>query len=125
MSKVSRDTAQVEDPGILVARSGELDDYSVDFITFRQDIDHTPLMKGLVDDRCQTRHWGYVVSGRLTYRFADHDEIFEAGDAFYLPPGHIPVGNEPGSEIVQFSPTAELRVTQEDLRRNAQALMGA
>ncbi len=67
---------------------------------------------------------GYVVSGRLTYRFADHDEVFETGDAFYLPPGHIPVGNEPGSEIVQFSPAAELRATQEVLRRNAQALIG-
>jgi hypothetical protein len=31
-----------------------------------------------------------VVNGRLTYRFSDHDEVFEAGDAFYLPPGHIP-----------------------------------
>jgi len=125
MPKVSRDTAQVEDPGILEDRFGEIDGYSVDFLTFRQDIDHTPLMKGLVDDRCQSPHWGYVVSGRLTYRFADHDEVFEAGDAVYIPPGHIPVGNEPGSEFVQFSPAADLRVTQEVLRRNAQALMGA
>jgi ribosomal protein L16 Arg81 hydroxylase len=38
-------------------------------------------------------------------RFADHDEVFEAGDAFYLPPGHVGVQNEPGTEYVQFSPT--------------------
>ena len=48
--------------------------------------------------------------------------MFEAGDAFYLPPGHIPVGNDPGSESVQFSPTAELRETQAVMRANIQAL---
>jgi hypothetical protein len=43
---------------------------------------------------------GYVLKRRLTYRFADHDETVQAGDAFYLPPGHIPVGNEPDIAIV-------------------------
>ena len=56
-----------------------------------QDIDATPLLKGLPDDRCQCPHWGYVIKGRLTFRFADHEEVFEAGDAFYLPPGHVPL----------------------------------
>ena len=122
MPKISRETAQVDDPGFLVDRFGELGDYSVDFITFHEDLDATPILKGLPDDRCQCPHWGYVTKGRLTYRFADHEEVFEAGDAFYLPPGHIPVGNEPGSETVQFSPTKELRKTQEVMRRNAQAM---
>ena len=48
-------------------------------------------MKGLPDDRCHCPHWGYVLKGRLTFRFADRDEVFEAGDAFYLPPGHVPL----------------------------------
>jgi hypothetical protein len=30
--------------------------------------------------------------------------VFEVGDAFYTPPGHIPVKNEPGTEILWFSP---------------------
>jgi hypothetical protein len=50
--------------------------------------------------------------GRLHYKVGDTEEVFEAGDAFYLPPGHIPVQNEPRSEFVQFSPTHELRETQ-------------
>jgi hypothetical protein len=29
--------------------------------------------------------------------YADRQEAFEAGDAFYTPPGHIPVKHEPGS----------------------------
>jgi hypothetical protein len=62
------------------------------------------------------------VEGAAHVSFADREEVFEAGDAFYLPPGHIPVGNDPGSESVQFSPTAELRETQAVMRANIQAL---
>jgi quercetin dioxygenase-like cupin family protein len=85
-------------------------------------MDHTPLLKGAPDDRCQCPHWGYVLEGQLTYRFADHDETVRAGEAFYLPPGHIPVGNEPNSRIVQFSPTKELRVVEAVLMKNLQAM---
>ncbi|MEO6472923.1 MAG: hypothetical protein ABIR57_13130 [Aeromicrobium sp.] len=52
-------------------------------VKFSEDVDGTALTKGLPDDRRQCPHWGYVVSGTQTYRFADHDEVFEAGDAFY------------------------------------------
>jgi len=121
MPKVSKDGAtQGGDHGPVVDRSEELGDYTVNFLTFREDIDQTPLLKGLADDRCQCPHWGYVTKGRLTYSFADHDEVFEAGDAFYLPPGHIGVGNEPGTEYVQFSPTDELREVSAVIMKNMQ-----
>jgi Cupin domain len=122
MPKVSRETAEVEDVGILLDRSGELDGYCVDFLTFRQDIDASPMLKGAPGDACQCPHWGYVVKGRLRYRVGDSEEAFEAGDAFYLPPGHVPIANEPGSEFIQFSPTIELRATQEVMRSNMAAL---
>jgi hypothetical protein len=124
MPKVSSESAEVDDVGILVDRHGDLDGYTVDFVTFRQDVDATPLLKGLPGDRCTCPHWGYVVKGRLTYLFADHEEVVEAGDAFYLPPGHIPVQNEPGSEIVQFSPTEKLHEIQDVMRRNMMAMQG-
>jgi quercetin dioxygenase-like cupin family protein len=62
-----------------------------------------------------------VLKGRLTYRFADHEETIQAGDAFYLPPGHIPAGNQPDSAIVQFSPTEELRQVEAIIMKNLQA----
>src|SRR5215216_2904914 len=42
-------------------------DYIVNFVTFHPDMDQTPLLKGLPDDRCQCPHWGYVLEGSLTY----------------------------------------------------------
>ena len=52
-------------------------------------------------------HWGYVLKGRLVVRYEDREETIEAGDAFYMPPGHAPEAEE-GTEIVQFSPAEEL-----------------
>jgi hypothetical protein len=121
MPKVSRDSAQVDDHGAVEDRHGELDGYTINFVSFRQDIDGTPMLKGLPDDRCQCPHWGYVVKGKLTFRFADRDEVFMPGDAFYLPPGHIPLA-EAGSEYVQFSPTEELKATEAAMMRNMQEM---
>src|SRR3989441_682174 len=122
MPKVSRESAEVDDYGPVEDRHTEIDGYRVSFTSFREDIDATPLMKGLPDDRCQCPHWGYVVSGRMTFRFADHDEVFEAGDAFYAPPGHVPVKHEPGSEVVFFSPSEELKKTDEVMMKNMQVM---
>lgn len=111
MPKVSKATApQTEDIGVLVGRYGELDGYTVGFEEYREDADATPFFKGLPDDRCQSPHWGYVVSGRVTFRYADREESYEAGDAYYAPPGHIPVVTA-GTELVEFSPTEEYRAT--------------
>jgi hypothetical protein len=125
MPKVSRETATTEEFGPVTDRHAEIDGYAVNFTTFNQDIDGTPLLKGLPDDRCQCPHWGYVVSGAVTFRYADRDETFEAGEAFYTPPGHIPVKHVPGSEVVLFSPADELRVTEEAMRRNMKSLQTA
>jgi cupin domain len=122
MPKVSRESAQVEDHGPVEDRHDDIDGYTVSFVSFREDIDATPLLKGLPDDRCQCPHWGYVTKGKLTFRFGDRDEVFEAGDAFYTPPGHVPVQHEPGSEMVLFSPTEELRETEAVMAKNMQAM---
>ncbi len=119
MPKVSRESAaQVDDHGPVEDRHEDVDGYTIQFVSFRADIDGTPLMKGLPGDACPCPHWGYVLKGRVTYRFADHDEVFEAGDAFYLPPGHIPLADA-GSEILQFSPSDELQVVAATMTRNA------
>ena len=118
MPRTSKQTApDVTDIGILEERSEELDGYIASFCLFREDGDATPVFRGLPDDRCQSPHWGYVFRGKLTFRYSDHDEVYEAGDAYYAPPGHIPVVTA-GTEVVEFSPAHEYRLTQEAIARN-------
>jgi hypothetical protein len=123
MPKVSKHSAtQGGEFGPVTDRSDRLEGYTVNFTSFSEDIDATPLMKGLPDDRCQCPHWGYVVNGRMTFRYPDREEVFEAGDAFYTPPGHVQVGNEPGTDVVMFSPAEELKETEAVMVKNMDAM---
>jgi quercetin dioxygenase-like cupin family protein len=64
---------------------------------------------------------GYVIKGKLTFTFTDgREETYEAGDAYYAPPGHTPTLFA-GSEVVEFSPTKELHETMEVVERNMEA----
>lgn len=111
MPKASKDSAShVEDMGVMEGRYEELDGYTVGFETFHEQADGTPLFRSLPDDRCQSLHWGYVISGSVTFRYADAEETYETGDAYYAPPGHVPV-IAAGTEIVEFSPTDEYEKT--------------
>jgi hypothetical protein len=125
MPKVSKETATKEEFGPVTDYNAEVGGYRIGFATFHQDIDGTPLMKGLPGDMCQCPHWGYVLRGKVVFRYADHDETYVAGDAFYTPPGHIPVSHEPGSEFLMFSPAEELAKTEEAIKRNMASLQPA
>lgn len=48
------------------------------------------MLKELPDDKSIAPHWGYVLKGKVTYAVADHSELYEAGDVFYVPSGHTP-----------------------------------
>ena len=122
MPKVSRESAsQVRDFKLAEDRSEELDGYSVSFVSIRETHDLAALLKGLPDDSCQCPHWGYVFKGKLAWRFADHEEVFEAGDAYYVPPGHVPEA-EAGSEFLQFSPAAELHESEVAMMKNMEKM---
>jgi len=101
-------------------RSEELGGYTVGFQSTSVDADVAPFFQGLPDDRCQAPHWGYVFKGKITFRYADREETYEAGDAYYAPPGHTPVLFD-GCELVEFSPTDELGKTLEVVMKNIEA----
>jgi len=125
MPKASKDSAStVEQMGPMGEnRHEDLGGYQVDFLSFVQDGDLAPLLVGLPDDRCQSPHWGYVVKGSLTMHVGDREEVYGAGDAFYIAPGHTPTWVA-GTEIVQFSPTADIERTVEVIRANMEAMRG-
>lgn len=101
----------------------ELDGYTVAFESYGADQDPAALFAGLPDDRCQCPHWGYVLQGKVTFRFAEREETYEAGDAYYAPPGHVPMLFA-GTEVVEFSPTEALGKTMEVVMKNVAAAEG-
>ena len=108
------------DEDVIEGRYAELDGYTVGFETHKQDVDPAPLFAGLPDDRCQSRHWGVVTSGQITFRFADHEETYVEGDAYYAPPGHLPLMTA-GTTLVEFSPSDELEATMAVVGKNLEA----
>lgn len=108
---IAVDADQVE------GRYAQLGDYTVGFETFRRDGDPATLFAGLPDDRCPCAHWGVVTAGQLTFRWPDHEETFVAGDAYYAPPGHLPLVTA-GTAVVEFSPTAQLEATMAVIEKN-------
>ena len=70
---------------------------------------------------CPAPHWGYIIKGRVRIKYKDApDEILQAGDVFYLPPGHVPIIEE---DVVGFevSPPAEMDMVLETFSGNAAA----
>ena len=96
---------------------GDLDGYTVGFETYTADADMSELFKGLPDDRCQCPHWGVVLKGKLKYTTDDGEMIIRAGEAYYVPPGHLPYLYA-GSEVVEFSPTKQLQETMVVIEKN-------
>jgi hypothetical protein len=115
---VAVDAAEIE------GRYAPLDDFTVSFETYKVDVDPAPLFVGLPGDRCQCPHWGVVTAGQLTFRWVDRDETYVAGDAYYAPPGHLPLVTA-GTAVVEFSPTADLAATMAVVQANMAAFGAA
>jgi hypothetical protein len=101
-------------------RMAQLGTYTVAFETYTAESDPAPLFKGLPDDRCQCPHWGVVLKGSVTFRTSDGDFTVREGEAYYAPPGHLPLLHA-GTEVVEFSPTAELDKTFAVIKKNLAA----
>jgi len=56
--------------------------------------------------------------------YAGREEVYEAGDAFYLAPGHAPAA-EAGTESIQFSPSDQLQEVEAAMMRQMQQMQGA
>ena len=107
MGVITRDNIPVaiKDDNVEV-RLSEVGDMTVSFIRLRKGTDLGPALAGLPDDLCPCPHWGYLFKGRLTMKTHDGDEVYEAGQGFYWPPGHAPAALE-DCEYMDFSPTQE------------------
>jgi hypothetical protein len=122
MPHVSRESAseQVAFEGVEVHLEHLEGGYSVCFESHTADADLAELYRGLPDDQAQLPRWGYVIEGKVGFRFSDREETYRAGDAYYVPPGHTPIYFA-GAEIVEFSPTEILAETIPVVMQNLQA----
>lgn len=86
----------------------------------KKGFDGSARLAGLQDDACQLPHWGYCLKGAFRVRYTDgSDETIRAGDAFYMPPGHVPEYPE-DCELVEFTPAGEA----DEQRAKIRALRG-
>lgn len=117
--------AEIETPDASIQRLpefGSIDGREFDVVRAKMGpgVDTTPLLEGLEDDLCQVPHWGYVVDGTVTVRYADGaEEVARAGEAVHWPPGHTIFTPDEGSgaEVVLFSPRHEHRGVLDHLQR--------
>lgn len=120
MAKVSRSSAEkVQDFGVAEDRTTTADGYTMGFTTIREAQDLAPALAGLPGGHCSCPHWGYVTAGRLVFTFGDREEVYEAGDAFYAPPGHTPAADA-DTEFVMFSPADQLEETEAAIAESMQ-----
>ncbi len=81
---------------------------TVGFETYEADIDWTEPMKALPDGCCVAPHTGYCLEGKVGFVFDGKEEVYVAGEAFYVPPGHT-TKTYAGSKAVYFTPTKEFQ----------------
>ena len=92
---------QTDDAEVRMQEVGQM---TVALFRLKKGADFGPALAGLPDDMCQCPHWGYVLKGRIKMKTQSGDELYEAGQAFYWPPGHSPSALE-DTESVDFSPS--------------------
>jgi hypothetical protein len=120
MAKASKATTPTTmDFEVAEDRSCALDDYTVNFVTIRQDHDLAPMLASLPGGMCHCPHWGVMTKGRMIVTYPDRQEMLEAGDAFYMPPGHTPAADA-GAEFIMFSPAELLAATEAAIAKGMQ-----
>lgn len=113
--KIAKENIEVkmEIPGAVIRQRKDFGDatglgkISGEYFSLSEGVDTTPLFMGLEGNLCQSPHWGYVISGRLTTTDANGlQETVTANDMFYWPAGHN-VKVHADAEIIMFSPQHE------------------
>jgi hypothetical protein len=115
MRRATDELAIEMEAGALVTRGEEWGGLTVRHLTLPPGTDFRPILAGLPDDLCHCGHWGYIVSGSITVRYADGtEEVNRAGDLYYWPGGHTGWTDE-GVTFLELSPADELRPVLEHI----------
>ena len=107
--RAAKDDMAVElDVGDIHTKGEEWGDLSVRHCDLPAGADLRPLLAGLPGDCCDCPHWGYIIDGSITIRYADGtEETNRAGDLYYWPGGHTG-WTDTGVVFTEFSPADEI-----------------
>jgi hypothetical protein len=103
-------------PGVEL-RQAQWGDFIVDFGSHDETSWPAKRYIDLPGGRCQCSHYGYVIKGRMVFDVGGEEEVIASGQAYYLPPGHVPLLIEAGTEDIEFSPPDDLRRTMAQLEK--------
>lgn len=124
MPRTAEHEIELQEQGPVAARETELDDLTVSVVRFEDTVDLGPILAGLPGGSCACPHWGVLRAGRADVRYDDgRREIVEPGDLYVMSPGHVPVFAA-GTELLMFSPTAELAATDRAIQEYMAAQYG-
>lgn len=108
------DLEPMVDAGGLVVRGQIVGDHFIDFMSLPIG-DYEGLLAGLADG-CEAIHCGYLIKGRMVFRYADgSQEEFAPGHAFYVPPGHH-------FEVLEAAEVVGFTVMDDDFARMQQTI---
>ncbi|MDP1820764.1 MAG: hypothetical protein Q8K58_12865 [Acidimicrobiales bacterium] len=112
---------EAEEQDGIATRGVECGELYTRHITLPPGVDFTPLFVGLPGDMCQSAHWGQILEGSITVRYADGtEETNRAGDIYYWPAGHTG-WTDGGVTFVEFSPTADIMPVLDHLSKQMTA----
>ena len=98
-------------------------DMLINHIEIPAGTDFGPLLQGLPDDKCQCPHWGYVFKGALHMRYADGtEEVLEAGQAYYMPPGHTAWTTDQDTALLILGPEKEEKEVAQHMEKRQKEL---
>ena len=105
-------------------RTVQWGDMEVGFTTVREPLDCTDAYRqgGLPGGVCPCPHYGYVFEGRMRAVYPDTDwpeEVIEAGEAYFIPAGHVLIYDEP-SRVLEFNPAHALQTCMDAMQRAAE-----
>ena len=82
---------------------------------------------GLPGGVCPCPHYGYIFKGRMRAVYPDSDwpdEVIEAGEAYFIPSGHVLIYEE-ASRVLELNPAAALQVCMDAMQRSGEKAMAA